>query len=91
MGLSPRCPCRRRSGEPAATDAAGVTVVAPSTEEGEVLAKCALILGTDIGLTMLGEAGVEGLTVLNDRSTRATMRWPGLVTLEAAPSSALGK
>jgi thiamine biosynthesis lipoprotein len=56
-----------RTGQPAATDAVSVTVIAPRVALAEVYAKAALILGVEAGQTWLNRIpGVEGLLVRED-------------------------
>jgi len=56
-----------RTGQPAATDAVSVTVIAPRAALAEVYAKAALILGVEAGQTWLNRIpGVEGLFVRED-------------------------
>lgn len=58
-----------RTGLPAQTDALSVSVIADRTVLAEVLAKVALILGTEAGLDYLNRLpGVEGV-IYTDRST----------------------
>ncbi len=67
-----------RTGEPAATDALSVTVVAQRTVLAEIFAKVALILGATAGLDYLANlAGVEGLIYTADGHILTT---PGLAT-----------
>lgn len=55
-----------RTGRPAVTDLLQVTVVAPSAELAEVLAKAAFILGAHEGARLLGRFdGVDGVLVLD--------------------------
>jgi thiamine biosynthesis lipoprotein len=56
-----------RSGQPAQTDALSVSVIAQRTVIAEVLAKAALLLGAEAGLTYLAATpGVEGLIYRSD-------------------------
>ncbi len=56
-----------RTGQPAATDAVSVTVIAPRAALAEVYAKAALILGVEAGQDWLNRVpGVEGLLVRED-------------------------
>ena len=75
-----------RTGEPAATDALSVTVVAQRTVLAEIFAKAALILGATAGLAYLTSlAGVEGLIYTADGQILTT---PGLAPyLDAVEAS----
>lgn len=55
-----------RTGEPAATGLASVTVVAGSACRAEVLAKAAFVAGPQDGPALLADAGVTGLFVHDD-------------------------
>lgn len=69
-----------RTGHPAETDVLSATVVGPSTQEAEVAAKVALILGSRAGLEWL-EARPEfaGLLVLEDGATLRSSRFDNYV------------
>ena len=55
-----------RTGDPAWTGLAAVTVVAGTTWWAEVLAKAAFVAGPDLGAALVGEAGATGLFVHDD-------------------------
>lgn len=55
-----------RTGEPAETDLASVTVEAPAVAEAEVLAKTVLLMGRARGLAHLERTSRRGLLVTND-------------------------
>jgi thiamine biosynthesis lipoprotein len=62
-----------RTGQPATTDLAQVTVVAPSAELADVLAKVAFLRGGADGRALLeGCEGVSGVLVLADGDLRLT-------------------
>jgi FAD:protein FMN transferase len=62
-----------RTGLPAQTDLASVTMIAPSVMEAEIGAKVVLILGSQDGLTWLtGQPGLEGMLILQDRQRITT-------------------
>lgn len=52
-----------RTGQPATSDLAAVTVVASVTWWAEVLAKAALIAGSDRGAALIADAGCSGLLI----------------------------
>jgi thiamine biosynthesis lipoprotein len=68
-----------RTWRPAATDVVQATVVAGSAREAEVLAKTAVIAGSERGLRLLDRPGVLGVLILTTRGeVRATpemLRW----------------
>jgi len=68
-----------RTWRPATTDVVQATVVASSAREAEVLAKTAVIAGTDRAFTLLDRPGVLGVLILTERGQlRATpemLRW----------------
>ncbi len=56
-----------RTGEPADTDVLSATIVAPTTQQAEVAAKAALILGSRAGLELIqARENLAGLLVLED-------------------------
>jgi thiamine biosynthesis lipoprotein len=57
-----------RTGAPSEADVAQATVIAPTAELADVLAKAAFILGADAGSELLRASGVRGLLVLRDAS-----------------------
>lgn len=58
-----------RTSRPSISDVAQVTVLAPSTEEAEVLAKTTLLLGSREGQRFLrARPGIRGVIVLRDRT-----------------------
>jgi thiamine biosynthesis lipoprotein len=65
-----------RTGRPAESGVIGATVIAPTTVEADVFAKCALILGPKDGPAFLDTQGVHGLLVLADGSIQRTAYWP---------------
>ena len=64
-----------RTGLPAQSGVIGVTVIAPRAVEADVFAKCALILGPEVGLAFLESEAVHGLLVLADGSLKQTSGW----------------
>ena len=68
-----------RTWRPATTDLIQATVVAASAREAEVLAKAAVIAGTDGALAVLDRPGVLGAILLTERGelhvTEGTGRW----------------
>jgi thiamine biosynthesis lipoprotein len=59
-----------RTGAPASSELAQVTVVAPDAEQADVLAKVAFVLGADEGARWLGRRpGIGGVLVLRDGSS----------------------
>ncbi len=67
------------TGLPAETDLVQATVLAGSARRAEVLAKAALILGSQAGLRMLEESAADGAIVVTDRgeclAITRTLRW----------------
>lgn len=59
-----------RTGAPARTDLAQATVVAPTAERADVLAKVAFILGSEEGAAFLRRAGAGGVLVNRDGAVR---------------------
>jgi thiamine biosynthesis lipoprotein len=66
-----------RTGLPSRSGVAGATVIAPSTTQADVFAKCSVILGPRAGLAFLQEQAVQGLLILSDGSQVSTPDWPG--------------
>jgi thiamine biosynthesis lipoprotein len=66
-----------RTGEPAASDAVSVSVVASSTVAADVFAKVGLLLGCADGGRFLEEQQVSGLFVRSDGTWTTTAHWPG--------------
>jgi len=68
-----------RTGRPAATDVVQATVLARSARDAEVLAKTAVILGLDEGLTFLEAAGALAAVVLTEQgeclATPRSLHW----------------
>jgi len=68
------------TGAPVSNPVLSVTVMGPDTESCDILAKTALILGPEMGNSLLEEwSGVEGYMVLTDGGERATSGWADLV------------
>lgn len=66
------------TGTSAVTDVVSVSLLGSSVESCEVLAKVALIRGSDEGMDLLeGTVGVEGYMALADGSESSTAGWPG--------------
>ena len=65
-----------RSGRPAQSGVIGATVIASTTVEADVFAKCAVILGPELGPAFLESQAVHGLLVLSDGSVKRTSGWP---------------
>jgi thiamine biosynthesis lipoprotein len=58
---------------PSRSDIAQVTVIAPSAQEAEVIAKTTLLLGSNEGMRWLrAQPNIRGLAVLRDRSIQTT-------------------
>jgi len=66
-----------RRGEPAQTDCLSVSVIARTTMEADVYAKCALILGSTGGRLLLEGHNLPGLFVLTDGNIETTTNWEG--------------
>ncbi len=68
-----------RTQRPAVTDVVQATVLASSSREAELLAKTAVILGSDAALGQLDGAEVDGAILLTERGelllTPGTLRW----------------
>ncbi len=65
-----------RTGSPAASGVASVSVIATSTVEAEVFAKTALILGLDAGPSFLHAHGSPGLFLKDSGEHHPTHDWP---------------
>jgi thiamine biosynthesis lipoprotein len=61
-----------RTGQPAATDALTVTVMASSGPAAEVWAKVALIGGVETGMALLSQRGIPALIVDQDRAAHVS-------------------
>jgi thiamine biosynthesis lipoprotein len=72
-----------RTRRPARTDLVQATVLTHSARTAEVLAKAAVILGRDLGLAFLEEAGALAAVVLTDAGDVLATP-PSLAWLEAA-------
>ncbi|MGE0059101.1 MAG: FAD:protein FMN transferase [Dehalococcoidia bacterium] len=66
-----------RTGLPADSGLAGATVIAARTDEADVFAKTAVILGAEAGLEFLERMGVDGLLIGADGTQLHTPGWPG--------------
>jgi thiamine biosynthesis lipoprotein len=64
-----------RTGRPAATDIVSASVVARTTAEAEVFAKCALIRGSEQGLRFLERLRLPGLLMLGPGACRESSSW----------------
>jgi len=63
-----------RTGQPAATDLAAVTVIGPSAAWGEIHAKVALLSGVVDGIAYIGaQDGYEGLLIATDGTRHGTV------------------
>jgi thiamine biosynthesis lipoprotein len=65
-----------RSGRPTDGRVIGATVIASTTTQADVFAKCSLILGPEEGPAFLESRAVHGLLVLADGSLIRTSGWP---------------
>jgi len=65
-----------RSGRPTDGRVIGATVIAPTTTQADVFAKCSLILGPEEGPAFLESRAVHGLLVLADGALIRTSGWP---------------
>jgi thiamine biosynthesis lipoprotein len=65
-----------RTGRPTDGHVNGATVIAPTTTQADVFAKCSLILGAEVGPAFLESQAVHGLLVLTDGSLIRTSGWP---------------
>lgn len=59
-----------RTGTPARTDIAQATVVAPTAEQADVMAKVAFVLGAARATTEIRRRGLSAVLVLDDRTVR---------------------
>ncbi len=66
-----------RTGLPAESGLVGATVIAARTDEADVFAKTALILGPEAGIDFLKRMGVDGLLIGEDGTQLHTTGWPG--------------
>jgi thiamine biosynthesis lipoprotein len=66
-----------RTGAPARSPIVSASVIAATTTEADVYAKCALMLDADAAREFIEEQGAEGLFVLEDGSVALTAGWPG--------------
>jgi thiamine biosynthesis lipoprotein len=64
-----------RTGEPAASDVLSASVIAPTTVEAEVIAKVAVLLGSEEGAAMLGSRSLAGLLQLESGSIVTSKVW----------------
>jgi thiamine biosynthesis lipoprotein len=64
-----------RTGRPTESDAVSASVIAPTTLEAEVLAKVALLLGRDGGISFLEREARAGLLVLDDGALACSTMW----------------
>lgn len=69
-----------RTGAPARTDLVQATVVAPTAERADIMAKVAFVLGAEAGGRALESRGLSGVLVLHD----GTIRTVGAVELHHA-------
>jgi thiamine biosynthesis lipoprotein len=69
-----------RTGAPARSPIVSATVIAATTTEADVYAKCALMLDPDPARAFIESQRAEGLFVLEDGSVVLTAGWPGGAT-----------